>query len=202
MRRRFQNGFTLIEVMVAMVVLSIGLLGLAGITVVVLRSNLLSQQISDATTIATDMMEGLKRQSVSSLTACPAGSFLTAIPSSCPILSDSGLSGQTAFYPPNTNGSNTSCGITGITKYPTGMAVTNNSSFDTSLATLQGGQSAPDTQALCTWNPTLAQREYIRWYRITDTAGVTNSKDLAVVVAWKDKFGKWRNIRLSTTKTQ
>jgi type IV pilus assembly protein PilV len=46
------RGFTLVEVMVAMLILAIGLLGLAGITVVVLRSNSLSQQMSDATNIA------------------------------------------------------------------------------------------------------------------------------------------------------
>ncbi len=206
MRIYLRRGFTLVEVLVAMLVLAIGLLGLAGITVVVLRSNLLSQQISDATTIATDLMEALKRQSLSALTAaqCASGDLLTSSAggsSSCGIIRDSGLlSVFTDFGPPLEN---QSCGIVGILKAPSddvATPATTPSTFDTTFATLQGGSRFAKAGGFCSLSTqTLAQREYIRMYRIT---AATDGVDLAVVVLWKDKFGKWRNIRLSTTKTQ
>jgi len=54
------NGFTLIEVLVAMVILSIGLLGTAALITGIIRGNKVSNRISTATTCAQDKMEEIK----------------------------------------------------------------------------------------------------------------------------------------------
>jgi type IV pilus assembly protein PilV len=54
------NGFTLIEVLVAMVILSVGLLGTAALITGIISSNKLSNRISTATTCAQDNMEGIR----------------------------------------------------------------------------------------------------------------------------------------------
>ncbi|MBW2123465.1 MAG: prepilin-type N-terminal cleavage/methylation domain-containing protein [Deltaproteobacteria bacterium] len=57
--RSGSEGFTLLEVVVAMVILAIALLGLAGLQVVSVQGNNLASQITDATTLAQDQLEQL-----------------------------------------------------------------------------------------------------------------------------------------------
>jgi len=54
-------GFTLLEVMIGLVILSVGLLGLASQTLSVIKANTLSDQVTKATIIAEDKLEELKR---------------------------------------------------------------------------------------------------------------------------------------------
>jgi len=54
------SGFTLIEIMIAMFVLAVGLLGAAGVATTVINGNALSKKITTATTLAQDKMEELK----------------------------------------------------------------------------------------------------------------------------------------------
>ena len=54
------NGFTLIEVLVAMVILSIGLLGTAALITGIIKSNQVSNRITTATVLAQDKMEEIK----------------------------------------------------------------------------------------------------------------------------------------------
>lgn len=61
--RRVQNakGFTLIEILIAVTLLSIGLLGMAGLTVGIIRGNALSSEVTAATALTQDRMEDIKR---------------------------------------------------------------------------------------------------------------------------------------------
>ena len=62
--RRLRNnnsGFTLMEVLAAMLILSIGLLGMAALITGIINSNKLSNRISAATTCAQDKMEDIRR---------------------------------------------------------------------------------------------------------------------------------------------
>ena len=60
-RRRYAKGFTLIEIMVAITLLSVGLLGMAGLTVGIMRGNTLSSEVTTATALAQAKMEDIKR---------------------------------------------------------------------------------------------------------------------------------------------
>jgi prepilin-type N-terminal cleavage/methylation domain-containing protein len=55
-----QQGFTLIEVMVAVAVLAIGLLAVAGMQVVAIQSNTGNRDVTEASTLALDKLEFLK----------------------------------------------------------------------------------------------------------------------------------------------
>jgi type IV pilus assembly protein PilV len=62
--RRLRNdnsGFTLMEVLVAMVILTVGLLGMAALITGIINSNKLSNRISTATVLAQDKMEDVRR---------------------------------------------------------------------------------------------------------------------------------------------
>ena len=50
--QRSHNGFTLIEVLVAIVILSVGLLGMASLTVAIIQGNKFSNDLTTATTLA------------------------------------------------------------------------------------------------------------------------------------------------------
>jgi type IV pilus assembly protein PilV len=55
------QGFTLTEVMIAIVVFSVGLLGAAQVNIGVIHSNRFSKQLAVATTLAQDQIERIKR---------------------------------------------------------------------------------------------------------------------------------------------
>jgi type IV pilus assembly protein PilV len=60
------RGFTLLEVMITVVILAIGLLGLAGLQIVAIKGNSFGQQMTAASTLAQNQLETL-RQSAGSL---------------------------------------------------------------------------------------------------------------------------------------
>ncbi|MBW2737749.1 MAG: prepilin-type N-terminal cleavage/methylation domain-containing protein [Deltaproteobacteria bacterium] len=62
MRKLHDNnsGFTLIEVLVAMVILSVGLLGTAALITGIINGNKVSNRITTATVLAQDKMEEIK----------------------------------------------------------------------------------------------------------------------------------------------
>ena len=51
------GGFTLIEVLITIVILSVGLLGMASLTTGIINGNAFSKNASTATTLAQDKME-------------------------------------------------------------------------------------------------------------------------------------------------
>jgi len=61
------NGFTLIEVLIAIVILSVGLLGMASLTVGIINGNRFSNDLTTATTLAQDKMEEIRGASYSSV---------------------------------------------------------------------------------------------------------------------------------------
>ena len=63
---KHEKGFTLIEVLVAMIVLATGLLGVAGLTIGVIKGNLYSKNVTSATVVAEQMIENVRRVGYSS----------------------------------------------------------------------------------------------------------------------------------------
>ncbi|MBI4525486.1 MAG: prepilin-type N-terminal cleavage/methylation domain-containing protein [Deltaproteobacteria bacterium] len=61
MSKTGQSGFTLLEVLVALVVLSVGLLGMAALTVGIIDGNLYSKNVTTATVIAEARLEDIRR---------------------------------------------------------------------------------------------------------------------------------------------
>ena len=58
-RRQLDSGFTLIEVLVAMIILSIGLLAVASMQASAMRSNSFAERVTVITTVAQGAMEDL-----------------------------------------------------------------------------------------------------------------------------------------------
>jgi type IV pilus assembly protein PilV len=61
------SGFTLIEVMIAILVIVVGLLGVAGVATMVINGNTLAKEMTVATTLAQDKIEELKNTSYPNL---------------------------------------------------------------------------------------------------------------------------------------
>lgn len=60
MKKKFrQKGFTLLEVMIAMVILSVGLLGMAALTASIVRTNSFSDDFTVAIALAQDKLEAI-----------------------------------------------------------------------------------------------------------------------------------------------
>ena len=60
-RLKDAEGFTLLEVMITVVILAIGLLGLAGLQIVAIKGNSFGQQMSVASTLAQNQLEELRQ---------------------------------------------------------------------------------------------------------------------------------------------
>jgi prepilin-type N-terminal cleavage/methylation domain-containing protein len=56
-----RNGFSLIEVLIAMVLFAVGMLGLGGMQLISIRGNAFSQKITQATVLTQNKLEELKR---------------------------------------------------------------------------------------------------------------------------------------------
>ncbi|MGD0624869.1 MAG: prepilin-type N-terminal cleavage/methylation domain-containing protein [Thermodesulfobacteriota bacterium] len=67
MRRQEQQGFTLIEILIALFILSVVLLAISTMVFSVMRATSQSKETATATTLAQDKLESLKNASVGSL---------------------------------------------------------------------------------------------------------------------------------------
>jgi type IV pilus assembly protein PilV len=74
-RKRLQRGFTLLEVLIALVVLSIGLLGLAGLQTVSLRNTGVSTSRTIATQLAYDIADRMRANANGAL----SGAYLQTV---------------------------------------------------------------------------------------------------------------------------
>lgn len=66
-RKRNQRGFTLLEVMISIIILSVALLALAGLQIISIRGNSFGGTMTEAVTLARDKIEDLKRDDWSSV---------------------------------------------------------------------------------------------------------------------------------------
>lgn len=83
-RSRSRGGFTLIEMLVAILILTIGLLGTAGLTAQVVQGNFFSKNITSATAIAQTQLEAVQNKGY-------AGTTTTSFPSAAATVSMGGV---------------------------------------------------------------------------------------------------------------
>lgn len=63
------RGFTLIEVIIAMFILTVALLSLVSVTIMVIKGNSFSKEMTTATTLARDKLEQIKNMSYITVTS-------------------------------------------------------------------------------------------------------------------------------------
>jgi type IV pilus assembly protein PilV len=83
MKMKKQTGFTLLEVMVAMLVLSIGLLGLAGLMASSMRNNQSAYHRTQATWLAYDALDRVRANRVSARAGGYSAADTLGAPASC-----------------------------------------------------------------------------------------------------------------------
>ncbi|ESS74046.1 type IV pilus modification protein PilV [Methyloglobulus morosus KoM1] len=76
MHTKFQQGFTLIEVLIAMLVLALGLLGLAALQATTLKNNQNSYYRSQATQFAYDIADRIRANEVEALKGAASKYFM------------------------------------------------------------------------------------------------------------------------------
>jgi prepilin-type N-terminal cleavage/methylation domain-containing protein len=200
-----RTGFTFIEVLVSMVVMAIGLLGLAGVTVVVIRSNALSRQVVDATNIAGTLMETVRQRAASSGVTLPDCAASVVDANSCPNLAKAGLTGLTNFFPASAG----NCGIgdvfePGATNENFDIVKVSSDPTDLNPGPVGASYNFPTSNVCAVAGPganarTLAQGEFIRYFRSFQPAGgQASDRTISVVVVWQDRFNRWRHVRLTT----
>lgn len=181
-----------------MLILAIGLLGLAGLTVVVLRSNVLSQQISESTTIATDLVNRLRRVNYTALDPAVAGACVPIDvdgdsgagidPMDCEEqLTQAGVAAMDADWQPTEIENCTVAGVLG----------NDARSFDVVQADLTIALGAQ--ASLCDFidNANFTSDHYLRFYRVIDEG---NNRRLVVGVLFRDRFQRWRMTTLDTRR--
>lgn len=77
--RRSDSGFTLIEILVALLILSIGLLGLEALGIGAARALAMSEKQSEFTTLAATSMEELRASVINAPAALTAGDSTTTV---------------------------------------------------------------------------------------------------------------------------
>jgi prepilin-type N-terminal cleavage/methylation domain-containing protein len=75
-RLRRQEGFSLIEVLVALVILAVGLLGLATFQITAIRGNAIASKWTVATELAQDRLERFRHANWTSIQSSAPGSFV------------------------------------------------------------------------------------------------------------------------------
>lgn len=78
-----QSGFTLLEVLVAMLVLSIGLLGLAGLMASSLRNNQSAYHSTQATWLAYDILDRMRANRAGALAGAYSAANALGSPAAC-----------------------------------------------------------------------------------------------------------------------
>ena len=83
-----QNGFTLIEVFIAIFLLTVSLLGTAALTTGVIRGNKASRNITTATVLAESCLQENRRVGYSNAGAVPAGGSNSCVSGTATVSSD------------------------------------------------------------------------------------------------------------------
>ena len=193
MRRRHDRGFSLVEAMVASVVMLIGLLGLAGLQVTGMRANNLGKRMAQASLLAQDLVENMKVWQYADARLSPQGG---ATPAHTGLYSDTNHADVAKFWDLR----NTAALVTNVdgssvtfdyTDGPAGAAQVNQ------LAANYEGFLSPVDPTLPAGEQTIFQRYWNVFLVDLSGSGSAQGKLVQVVVRWKEPNFGYRQVTTS-----
>ena len=193
---RMDRGFSLIEAMVASVVMLIGLLGLAGLQVTAMRSNHLGKRMSQASLLAQDLVQNMQVWQYTDARLTPQGGATPAHTGSYTDTNHADIARfwelqNTAALTSSVDGSSVTFDFTDA---PAGAAQVNR------LAANYGGVLSPVDATLPAGEQTVFQRYWNVFLVDLNGSGTPQGKLVQVVVRWKEpKFG-YRQVNTSFYK--
>jgi type II secretory pathway pseudopilin PulG len=169
--RNSQRGFTLIEAMISLVLMMIGVLGLAGLQVVGVRANHFGKRMSEATALALDLEEQMANWSFSDPRLASI-SNITA-PNDSNIQSwDLGRAAATSYQPEFSD----LAGDTNVASGHDNMLATNYQGIKSDVT----GSGSPD---------------YVRYWNVYNYVdGTSNGLLIQIFVRWKEPGLGYRQI--------
>jgi prepilin-type N-terminal cleavage/methylation domain-containing protein len=191
-RRRIDRGFSLIEAMVASVVMLIGLLGLAGLQVVSMRANNLGKRMAQASLLAQDLVQNMQLWEYTDARLAPQGG---ASPAHTGIYTNTNHSDIAKFWDlqhstalkSNVDGSSVTFDFT---DGAAGAAQVNQ------LAASYSGVLSPVDNTLAAGEQTIFQRYWNVFLIDLNGSGQAQGKLVQVVVRWKEATaGDPQNLR-------
>ncbi len=183
---RRDRGFSLIEAMVASIIMLIGLLGLAGLQVVGMRANNLGKRMSQASLLAQDLAQNMQIWAYSDSRFTPKNNTGTFTDTNDPAI---------AQYWSLTNGQTPKSATTNSTltfDYSDANPATGYETVSNALATYQGVQSPVD--------PTLPAGEqtiFTRYWNVFNMdlgVGSPQGKLIQIIVRWKEPNFGYRTV--------
>ena len=184
--RAHDRGFSLIEAMVASIVMLIGLLGLAGLQVVGMRANNLGKRMSQAALLAQDLSQNMQIWAYSDSRFTPQNNTGTFTDTNAAAI---------AKYWSMTNTQHPKSTVDGsalVFDYSDAATATGDETVSNALATYQGVQSPVD--------PTLPAGEQVIFTRFWNVfnmdlgMGSPQGKLIQIVVRWKEPNFGYRSV--------
>ena len=194
--RRMDRGFSLIEAMVASVVMLIGLLGLAGLQVIGMRANNLGKRMAQASLLAQDLAQNMQLWQYTDARLAPQGG---ASPAHLGFYSDTNHADIAKFWDLR----NTAA----LTSNVDGSAVTFDCTDGAAGAALvnqlnanYGGVLSPVDTTLPNGEQTIFQRYWNVFLVDLNGSGQAQGKLVQVMVRWKEPNFGYRQVNTSFYK--
>jgi len=194
--RRMDRGFSLIEAMVASVVMLIGLLGLAGLQVIGMRANNLGKRMAQASLLAQDLAQNMQIWQYTDARLAPQGG---ASPAHLGFYSDTNHADIAKFWDLR----NTAA----LTSNVDGSAVTFDCTDGAAGAALvnqlnanYGGVLSPVDTTLPNGEQTIFQRYWNVFLVDLNGSGQAQGKLVQVMVRWKEPNFGYRQVNTSFYK--
>lgn len=200
-RRDVPSGFTIIEVMVAMIVLAIGLLGMAGITLMVIKGGKDASYIQDATHLASGRIEALKDLAWDQLGMADTTEVATNCVQSLAAAKNQGCKSQNILIESGLNESGLTSAEGGTMPFPfirkTVVCINGVSKDQTSIL----NTDANDLYWRC-YTDAEAQTKVPPELTCNPTGNTSevglNEKKVKILVSWRDKYGRCHKVDMKT----
>jgi prepilin-type N-terminal cleavage/methylation domain-containing protein len=195
-RRRTHRGFSLIEAMVASVVMLVGLLGLAGLQVVGMRANNLGKRMAQASLLAQDLVQNMQLWQYTDSRLTPQGS---ASPAHTGLYSDTNHSDIARFWELRNSAALTSNVDGSLVTFDFADAAAGAAQVN-QLNANYGGVLSPVDLTLPAGEQTIFQRCWNVFLIDMNGSGQAQGKLVQVVVRWKEPNFGYRQVNTSFYK--